>query len=403
MHLRHIILLGPPAALAAFALAASARHLLLRHPKRFCPGPRRSLWLQPILQLRGRTCGYDLHAAPPGLDGSITCPECGRNSHPRALRRIPHVSRSLRVGAVLAALAAAMWIVDRCTTIDAVRVLPTRLLILAESLLDTYTPRDVRSEVRRRFDDGEIAEAHIPAIIPLFIRDLRSDAIFFNADSAIDRLHRCGPAITEPLLATLDSPDWQQRHYAADIARDLMIEPPPDRLLAVSVEGLQDDIRRYGAGRAGPATVWLFNAHHGFRYLVKHPGLGHDHLAQALQSSDAQQRFLAAAILGLTASTPLMQQAAPILIEHLGENDISDDAVLAINALYRFGQPLLPLLVEHAQTSDPQRRASLEYLIWRLRADAGEPAGPRPRLPALTNQALDPLNINLEWIELPDI
>src|SRR5262245_37015939 len=64
-----------------FALWWTSRLTSLRRPRRYCPGPRRSLFwrLFPPSWFFSRPCGYDLQGLRQHDDSSVTCPECGRS------------------------------------------------------------------------------------------------------------------------------------------------------------------------------------------------------------------------------------------------------------------------------------------------------------------------------------
>jgi len=79
-----------------------------------------------------------------------------------------------------------------------------------------------------------------------------------------------------------------------------------------------------------------------------------------------EARFEAAWILTL-AGAPWTEDAAGVLVEHLADNGISEDAVRAMYALKRLGPASLPALeAARATSTDPQQRLAAELVLAEL-------------------------------------
>jgi hypothetical protein len=175
-----------------------------------------------------------------------------------------------------------------------------------------------------------------------------------NASNAMWRLSVM-PEAEAALQEALRSADWQHRQLACSTLHELWYNRRgvsiTHDLLRVTVEGLGDDALPYET-----CYTHVTNARSGFWFLcdLPDPSMAESALATGMASLDRQRRFLCAAAAGATGRTRLIEQAAPILIEHLHDNDIESDATLAVGALYRFGARVTPYLQECAATGDAQ-------------------------------------------------
>ena len=204
------------------------------------------------------------------------------------------------------------------------------------------------------------------ALIDAWIEDLKDDNVRFNAWLAADQLSAyvgCGDEVEARVVRALDSPDYQQRQFAAKVLRYPCPPALYDRLLAVSVEGLQDDM--YPTSEHGPWTDF-HNAAEGTAYLLHHITAAEPHLVAGLAAGDVQQRFLCAYILACANRQVETPCVVSILCDHLNSNEIGQDACMAASALFRLGPGILPLLREELKTGDDQKRKTLELLIRNL-------------------------------------
>jgi len=247
----------------------------------------------------------------------------------------------------------------------------------------------------------------LEARISRLIDDLRDDDIKWNAQDAIDELSKIGMPAVPALEAALDSPDWQLRQMAAFILRDdwryrssFKEYQPSTRLLEVCVEGLRHDDLPWEGRSWRPYTItWVSNAKMGVPYLIKHAKAAELFLVKALKSEDVQQRFLVAVVLGMAGRTASLEQTVRILLPHLQNNNISDDARMATPALYHLGKAVLPYLMEALPSADDQQE-QLIRLIW---LDLIEPAVTkeekvkRSHFNTITQNCIDPALSVGEW------
>jgi hypothetical protein len=198
--------------------------------------------------------------------------------------------------------------------------------------------------------------------INAWIEDLKDDEIPGNAAAAAAQLSNfvgCGDEVEIRLVRALDSPDYQQRQYAASVLRSPCPPPLYDRVLAISVEGLRNDV--YNS-----SWTTFLNASEGTEYLFRYIDQAKFHLFAGLDSADNQQRFLCAYILAYSNRPVDLPRMVSILCEHLNRNEIGQDACMAASALFRLGPGILPLLREELTTGDDQKRKTLQLLARNL-------------------------------------
>lgn len=237
------------------------------------------------------------------------------------------------------------------------------------------------------------------------IADLADDDVRWNAQTAMWRLREIGGAAEAQLETALHSSDWQQRQLAAHCLRGLSGYEPSDRMLEVTVEGLRDDDLPVET-RKGRQTAYtcVYNAAWGTRYLLRHAGRAEVFLLEGLHSNDAQQRYRCACVLGHAGLRSGIPAGAPILLDHLRDNDIPGDAMLSAAALYRFGPDVMPHLLAALPRADAQQAQLINLIV----LDLTDPPQDRQELKArksmqdVTNVYHDPaLQSKLAGYKLP--
>ncbi len=169
------------------------------------------------------------------------------------------------------------------------------------------------------------------------VAQLGDDGVRWSAGEALWQLQQLGDAALAPLEQALDSSDLQQRHLAAHCLRRLQAKRSP-ALCRVSVEALarpgswHEDY--YSVLCSSPAAASL-------RWLVEDPDPAVPELRRALRQGDAQQRLLAAFALSKSRSRHDLALVCRILVDHLNDNDIQGDALLASHGLYCLGREAL--------------------------------------------------------------
>ncbi|MFG0293421.1 MAG: hypothetical protein ACF8MJ_09755 [Phycisphaerales bacterium JB050] len=216
------------------------------------------------------------------------------------------------------------------------------------------------------------------------VDQLRADDTRWNAMEAMDALGRLREPPIEELERALDSEDWQQRQIAA-VLRWRYIDPGfwlwgddslpawrlestgtvTRRLLEVTVEGLRDDALPFD--EENHHYTFVANAVSGYRALVVHAEAARDLLEAGLESDDYQQKLMCALILGAGGVSDSVDKVAPILIPHLRDNDINEDAKHAIYSLYRFGESVVPYLEAALPRADEQQGQAIRLLLLDLR------------------------------------
>ena len=201
------------------------------------------------------------------------------------------------------------------------------------------------------------------------IEALRDDDVRWSAYHAMRAINRLPAPPLAELHAALDSEDWQQRQCACALLWHFLHPPSyakaasagtvTHQLLEVTIEGLRSD--SLPADSHGNYTD-VFNASLGFRMLVVHAAEARELLEAATQSDDYQQRFLSALALGFGRQAVSTDVAAPILVPHLRDNDIHEDAKWCVHALHGLGHAVVRHLEAARPNADEQQRELIELL-----------------------------------------
>jgi HEAT repeat protein len=237
------------------------------------------------------------------------------------------------------------------------RLLLVMAVALSLSVLVVAQPDDRPAEPASAF-------LSTPRAFDLLVAQLRDDNVRWNAPRAMDELRRAGPSAFPALDSALVSNDWQQHQLAAHVLRRNPEYVPSQQLLAVTVEGLRsDDLPSKSEKGQRETYTPVYNAGEGTRYLLDHAERAAPSLVRALNSDDPQQRFLAAYVLGCGGVGPAVDRAAPVLIEHLRDNEVEGDAIMAAAALYRFGTCVTPFLLERLPANDMQQDQLIRLIL----------------------------------------
>lgn len=379
--------------------------VIVRGPRRLCPGPRRSWlgWLGPWAWFLASPCGYDLAGLPEGDRGERLCPECGRRSRRR--ERVASVRRIRLgvVGACVLAVGAGLWRVDGLRSWRWLALIPSMPLVQVERVLGPGTPDRVRDEVADRLMAGTLSARQSGAAIATLIRDLHDDGVAWNGQRAMYRLAALGVAAAPELERALGLGDWQTRQLAAHVLRGIPWYEPSEALLRVTVEGLaDDDLPRQRASailKRREAYSWVSNAHDGVRYLVEYSERAGPVLAAGMAGTDVQQRLLCAVVAGFAGRADLIPVAGPILIGHLRANHIGGDAKLAAPALFAFGKEIVPWLTPVLDSPDAQQRNLARLILIDLGVLHPPDPGERRRLNTICGSVEDPVLELGPWVE----
>lgn len=362
-----------------------------RRPRMLCPGRRTRWWpLNPTRWFLRFGCRYDLAGLPTDASGLTICPECGR----RALaRQRVAAGATVRVGplaAAVLALSAAMVAVHAHRSGGLPGRVPTLALLALEHAPHRINPEPLRDELSDRVWAGELGPRYAAALSRALASHLPNDGVRGNADRAQGLLWTLWPSSQPALESAVASRDVQARIIAAGILQGRSA-PPSDALLRASVENLRlrpEDLDWFiGRGRVSRAA----------EYLMAHANLAAPLVAEALLSDDPQQRLVAAGIAGFAGLERLLPLAAPILIEHLGDNDVEGDAKIAAPALFRFGPAAIPFLEPYCGDEDQQRRGLARAIVESIRhpqRPVHQMESPPPRISSLGNDPIRGLTLS---------
>lgn len=214
------------------------------------------------------------------------------------------------------------------------------------------------------------------------IAELADDDLISNAVYALRYLRGKKRALGL-LEEALSSEDYQQRQLAGWLIRHSS-RKPSDLLLEVSVEGLGVDELSY--------RQTVPNRENALRYLEKHTRKARPHLVRSLDDPDAQRSLLSAYLLGRAGDDTAVAKTAEILIDHLEDNDVRNDACLACQGLFGLGDAAVPYLKKWRNSSDSQQRALVELLYLNITDPTIDPDEIERRrgLVRITSLDLDP-------------
>ncbi|MBI5362929.1 MAG: hypothetical protein HZA53_07095 [Planctomycetes bacterium] len=210
------------------------------------------------------------------------------------------------------------------------------------------------------------------AEIPALVDALRDDDVRGNALHAFDRLTSAKADAVAALERALGSRDEQQRALAAcalvsigghsrsaELAHALLaiLTPRPgERFHAISARDWHCSV-----GRANVDERWA-----AFRGLESEPELFasvEDELSARLSSADAVLRFDAARIVLAHAGARARRQAIDVLVLHLADNALDDDAAIAMRRLGELGGEALPSVLLALPGRDEQSAKLLGHLL----------------------------------------
>ncbi len=275
-----------------------------------------------------------------------------------------------------------------------------RFLIVTLSALATLAPLAHAGQA-----DPTVAE---------LIEDLRHDDVRWNARDSVWAIMLLNEPPLDELHEALDSDDWQQRQLACDLLwrmydkqgrrsrwygngreqpawRSYSQGALTERMIEITIEGLEDDDSPYAPGDEG--NLMLANAANGFVRLADHATAARDQLLEGLTSENYQQKFLCALALARGGVSSAANDVLPILLPHLADNDIREDAKWCTHAIFQLGDAALPALKQaRLDSEDSQQRATLTLLILNLEGapESLDEAESRRALNRVTKTTHDP-------------
>jgi hypothetical protein len=238
---------------------------------------------------------------------------------------------------------------------------------------------------------------------PELVENLRDDDVRWNATAAGRELSR---RLRDPLQSgearlhlerALFSDDGQEKRIAVGLLQSLALdsnpalEPytPPEVLLDYTANQLQ-------GWDCWTQPAWIPGDTHDRKsvdFAFAHIDRMEQRLVEKLASRPPEERFIFAFILGCSERRHLVDQIAPVLIDHLRDNYIRADALMSMQALYALGDVTLPWLHGGVSGADAQQRDCLELLVLELVDPALTPEqrAERARLNRVTRKCDDPV------------
>lgn len=227
----------------------------------------------------------------------------------------------------------------------------------------------------------------------------RDDDIRRNMQKASEFFWTHPDLTPEYLYAALNHEDWQIRQV---ICQHIWIRsrssdgspvkdyPITEDLIRVTIEGLCDDTTPIDRPRR--RGLVYYNAQFGVSKLIPIAHEWSRELKAAMESDDPQQRLLAAYILGRAGVADAVERASQILIPHLRDNDLREDAKFCSFALGGFGPELLPYLRDAMPSADQQQRDLIGLLIVNIMDPPFTPEqrSRRAEYNTITESVLDP-------------
>lgn len=207
------------------------------------------------------------------------------------------------------------------------------------------------------------------------VQALQSDAVRGNAMAALDLLSANGPRSQRLLERALLSKDEQQRALAACASVQLGGYSPTPELARILLgllspgpgESFVDVTPRPWIARVGRANLderaaafWaLCTDAQLFRHVEAE-------LEQRLGGVECAARFDAAFVIVQHPRARSRAQALAVLVEHLADNQLADDAALAMRQLARAPHESLPLVRAALPGRDPQQSRLLKHFLARF-------------------------------------
>jgi len=196
------------------------------------------------------------------------------------------------------------------------------------------------------------------------IKDLRDDNIPNNGISASRQLCMMGCKVTGLLEECLYSDDYQTRHVAAGILRNCCPDyEPSDRLLTLTLDLLSYDNYDPECLRD---MVWHNEVYNYLRNASNTYPQFRSRLIQNLNSSDPNEQLDSALLLAEYGEQSLTPTLVPLLIPHLANNKIRNDACMAAYALYQLGEPIRPYIARITNSFDAQEADFASLIMYQL-------------------------------------
>ena len=205
-------------------------------------------------------------------------------------------------------------------------------------------------------------------------KDLKHDKIKWNASCASRELIELlahNIISVNSMEKLLYSDDHQQRQYTAWIIRRALPDHKSDKLYEIIVESLADDNLPFDGNdwrHYQGATFIDGYFHNGMMALTDLMENGHyakHHLINGLYSDDDQLSFFCAVILGENKIYDDIRKTVEVLCKNLKNDKMSNNACMAMSALFSMGEICCPYLNSHYQLSKDDQEKECILLLWK--------------------------------------
>ena len=233
----------------------------------------------------------------------------------------------------------------------------------------SWTPRRDRIRRPRPIEPASLLNDRTPTWE--LVEELRDDDVRWNATAALgllERRIRREPATRAEVLAAvepyLDAGDAQLSTLATALALRIQrlereagqARRPSPRLLERALQWLVK-LPRVESEMGLPSRYDLIV------FAMEHVERLEPRLLQVLEHPAGRDPFDCAFVLGATGRRQHLELVAPVLLPHLRDNRIENDAVMAMEALQGLGPGVIPHLEAALSTADFQQRGCLEAVL----------------------------------------
>jgi len=207
--------------------------------------------------------------------------------------------------------------------------------------------------------DNPPEDPHSVGAIKKLVRDLRDDDIRFNAQHAYWDLMELGCLAVPHLEDALYDEDFQGRHTAANLLRNLCPEhSASDRLIEVTLELLAGDFEQEPEqfDLIWPAMAYEFLNQSNIYTRAR------SRILANVNSANRRVRLYSSMLAGNHRETAYVGTLVRTLVPHLADNDMRNDAAASAYALHQLGPAALAHLQPYRFSADRQQ-AELVNLI----------------------------------------
>ncbi len=211
--------------------------------------------------------------------------------------------------------------------------------------------------------DAPSEDPHSDAAIKKLVRALSDDDVRFNAHHAYWDLMELGCLAVPHLEDALYDADFQGRHTAANLLRNICPEHvASDRLIEVTLELLTGDVEQDSESfeLIWPAMAYEFLNQSNIYARARTTILAN------INSANRRVRLYSSMLAGNHCETAYAGTLVRTLVPHLADNDMRNDAAASAYALHQLGPVVLPSLQPYRSSDDPQQAELVDLIMTSL-------------------------------------